>query len=376
MAEPGRRAAALVATGPELLRLVRADRDAARAALAALDPEAQARVCLEVRPELRVELLMALESPEEVVPLFPDQELCFTARATGMSDAAFLLELATPRQIQACFDLDAWSGLDFEPPRGGEWLDALVEAGPETVARGLESIDPEIWVLLYRSFAEVAVLGKEDEKPAGWLTVDGAVYWNLRDDADPSRVQQVVTALLEQAPHLYWQLVYALVYEQPAECEEWALRWRTGRLADQGFPDLESAMRAYRPLRPEEAPVWEAPPAGALVTVETLPRQLQGSLLGEALAKLPAQRAGDVLGYVLAVANALAVADRMRLSDTDAIPHALEKAVRGIDRGLRELARVRNQPPADVLDRTVPLDLFRIGATLDPSLRPERAQRD
>ncbi len=373
MADARERAAVPSLSGPELLRLVRSDRDAARAALAALDPEAQAQACLEVRPELRVEFLMALERPEEVVPLLPDQELCFTARATGMEEAPFLLELATPRQVQACLDLDTWTGFDFDPERGNEWLDALVEAGPETVVRGLEAIDPEIWVLLYRSFTEVAVLGKEDERPPGWLTVDGTVYWNLHGDADPSRVQQVVMALLDQAPHLYWQLVYALIYEHPTECEEWALRWRTGRLADQGFPDLESAMRVYRPLRPEEAPVWEAPPeTGALVTVENLPRQLQGSLLGEALRKLPAQRAGDILGYVLAVANSLAVADRMRLSDVDAIPHALEKAVRGIDLGLRELARVRNQAPADALDKTVPLDLFRIGATLDPSLRPGR----
>jgi hypothetical protein len=181
-----------------------------------------------------------------------------------------------------------------------------------------------------------------------------------------------MTALLEQEAHLYWQLVYALVYESAAECEESALRWREGRLADLGFPDRAQAMRVYRPLRPEQAPVWQVPESsGALVLGETLPRQLQGSLLGDALLKLPAQRAGDILGYVLAVANSLAVADRMRLSDVDAIPHALAKAVRGIDLGLRELARVRSQAPADVLDTTAPLDLFRIGATLDPSLRPK-----
>jgi hypothetical protein len=43
--------------------------------------------------------------------------------------------------------------------------------------------------------------------------------------------------------------------------------------------------------------------------------------------------------------------------------------VRGIDRGLRELATLRGQATHDVLDTTAPLDLFRIGQTLDPELR-------
>jgi hypothetical protein len=53
------------------------------------------------------------------------------------------------------------------------------------------------------------------------------------------------------------------------------------------------------------------------------------------------------------------------------VPRALEKAVRGIDTGLRELARARAQAPEQVLDRTAPIDLFRVGVTSDPSLRQE-----
>jgi len=131
-------------------------------------------------------------------------------------------------------------------------------------------------------------------------------------------------------------------------------------------------MRVYRPLRAdrvEERPGGGAS-SGALVRAIALPRQLRGSLLGEALAALPAERAADVLGYVLGVANALAVADGLSLSDSDSVPRALEKAVRGIDAGLRELAGARGQTAAEVLDRTVPLDLFRVGATRDPALRP------
>ena len=77
-----------------------------------------------------------------------------------------------------------------------------------------------------------------------------------------------------------------------------------------------------------------------------------------------------MLGYVLAVANTLAVADGMPLADADSIPVAMGKALRGIDRGLAELSRARRQEPEVVLDHTRPLDLFRIGATLDPEIAP------
>ena len=165
-----------------------------------------------------------------------------------------------------------------------------------------------------------------------------------------------------------------MLFESPSECEEYALRWRTNRLQDLGFPDVEQAMRVYRPLPVERVTDWVPPVSEhALVDMAKLPRQLRGTLLGEALAKLPAARAADLLGYVLGVANSLAVADGLVLSERESVPQALEKAVRGIDTGLRELSRARGQAPEEVLDRTAPLDLFRVGATVDPTLK-ERAK--
>ncbi len=357
-------------SGTSLLRLARRSREVAREKLRALEVAAQARACLELRPEVRSEFLMLLDNPEEVVPLFPEAEVCLTIRASGMSEGAWLLEIATPDQRQACFDLDCWSDETLEIERVLDWVDALIEAGPDILADSFGDIDPELWVLVLRSLAEVAVLSKEELPPPGWVTVDGVVYWGPRDGVELTRIQQIAQSLFGRTPARYWQMVYGLLFESPAECEEYAFRWRAGRLADLGFPEREHAMSAYRPLRPEDAAVWEyAPDSSAVVESPSLPRQLQGTLLGEALSKLPPGRGADVFGYVLAVANAIAVADRLRLSDTDSIPAALEKTVRGIDLGLRELAKLRRQPAEDVLDRTPPMDLFRIGVTLDRALR-------
>jgi hypothetical protein len=359
-------------SGAAILRLARSDRDAARERLRPLDAAALAHACLDLRPEVRPEFLMLVERPEDVVPLLPEAELVSTIRSGGMSEGSWLLEIATPEQRQACFDLDCWDGAEVELERVVEWVDALIEAGSETLADVVDEVDAELWVLLLRSLTEVAVLHRDVVPPPSWVTVDGVVYWGPRGDTDPSRIQQLAQALFDRKPQRYWQLVYAALFESPAECHEWALRWRAGRLADLGFPEIDQAIRAYAPLRPEEAPVWQqGVPGGdsAVVEAPRLPRQLRATLLGDALARLDPARAADVLGYVLGVSNALAVADRLRLSEAESIPRALEKAVRGIDLGLRELSKVRQQSAEEVLDRVAPMELFRVGATLDPTLR-------
>lgn len=370
MTPPDRPVSISDVSGASLLRLARVSRDAARKRLRALPPEEQARACLELRAGVRGEFLMLLDHPEAVVPLFPDAEVCTTIRASGMSEGAWLLEMATPEQTRACFDLDCWSAQGLDGARVVAWVDALIEAGPERLARAVAETDREIWVLLLRALGSVVVQGREEEPPDGAITVDGMVYFIPHEQIDPARIQAIAAALAAHEPREYWSLVYGMQFESPAELEEYAARWREGRLADLGFPPREQALRAYAVLQPERATVLEeTPPQAGLVPAPRLPRQLEGSLVGEALRRLPPDRAGDILGYVLAVANALAVADDLPLSDPDSVPRALEKAVRGIDTGLAEVARVRGEPPERALDTTPPLDLFRIGATLDPGLR-------
>ena len=197
------------------------------------------------------------------------------------------------------------------------------------------------------------------------------VWYLPHSEADFDRIRELFCTAISESPKRYWQLVYGVLFESPAECEEYALRWHRARLNDLGFPDREGAIRAYAPLAVEETPVLEVPPReGEVVPTGQVPQRLAGTLVGRALAELPADRAADVLGYVLGVANSLAIADGLPLADPETVPRALRKAVNGIDRGLEALARARSQPAHRVLDATRPLDLFRIGATLDSDLRP------
>lgn len=361
------------ASGADLVRLVRTDQKALRARLRELTAAQVASLVTELAPGYRDELLSLVENPQDVVPLLPETELASTIRATGMADGSWLLEFASPEQRQACVDLDCWRGPRLSSQRLGEWIDALIAAGPRTLLAGTEDIDPELWVLALREMADIVVVSRDEPPLPGYYTEDGVVYYAPHSEAGFDRIREIFCTTLSESPQRYWQLVYGTIYESPAECEEYALRWHRNRLNDLGFPDRDRALRAYTPLRAEDAPIIETvllEHEGSLARTAPLPQRLAGTLVGRALAELPAELAADVLGYVLAVANALAVADGLMLSDPESVPRALTKAVRGIDRGLAELATARGQAPHEVLAQTLPFDLFRIGATLDEELRP------
>jgi len=368
-------------SGVELLRRGRRDRRSARELMRGRTPAELASACQDLRPESRNELLMLMDAPEQVVPLLPEAELCITIRAGGMSEAAWLLELATAEQRQACVDLDVWSETHLSHARATEWIDALIEAGRETLVRGLTELDPEFWILSLQRMADLVVVGREDERPEGFFTEDGVVYFRGQCDEDFARIKEVMQTAFSQAQPHYWKLVYGMLFELPSETEEYAKRWRDGRLADLGFPDFEWAMRVYSPLHVDEVETLdtdalEGASAGALVPQAELPRQLRGTLVGEALSELPPERAADVIGYILGVANAVAVADGLSLGDGESVPRSLEKAVHGIDRGLRELAQRTATSPARLLETTRPLDLCRLGFTLDHVVREPRASGD
>jgi hypothetical protein len=340
-----------------------------------MSPEAIAEALQELMPVLRNEILELVDCVDEVVPLFPEAELASTIVATGVVDAGWLVEFATAEQRAACVDLDCWRGIHFSPSRLMDWIDALIEAGEETLVAALDELDLELWVLALQSMARFKVV--QTPLVFGYETQDGVVHFQAYSSLHEERLRAILDAARAHPRDYYWTLVHGAMGSSREELELEAAYAQATRLADLGFPDREHAMRAYRPLAPDATPIvdadGEAEDSG-LVAAPQLPQRLAGTGVGRALAELPADRAADRLGLVLAVANTLAVADELPLAEPESIRESLAKAVRGIDLGLEELARSRKQSPARILDTTLPLDLFRVGVTLDPTLRPLRTR--
>jgi len=368
-----------------LLKLARDDRKAARAALAALPIEQQATVVVEAPLGLRAQLLDLVESPEEIVPLLPEAELCFTAKAIGIGDAGWLVELATPEQVVACFDLDAWRGLELDHRSLDEWFAVLVEGEPERVLPALQSLDPELLSLHLRDHLDVELKPSPQDdpdwqQPEGSQTLEGQFYFTARrPDDDVAPLVTLLRTLFEGDYWLYFRMMQSVREELDAETREWALRWRTGRLEDLGFPSWDTAMRIYGHLRPDalatipedDRPLdidsWALP-----VWITELPQSRNSELpLFQGVRELVDEERASFFYAFVGLANRVAVADRKPLGDATTLPETLEKAAEVTNRGLEYVASENGIKPTEILRRVSVERLYRVGVNLAPEgVRP------
>jgi len=361
-----------------LLHLARRDKAAAEEALAKLPVEAQVATVCETPLEDRGRILGLLPDAGAVVPYLPPAELCFTVKAIGLADAAWLLETATPEQTVAALDLDAWSGTELDRVTANEWLQAYARTSQDAQLRALESLDDEVIMLTLRE--RIGVEQEPDEKedwspPDGSQTLEGKFhYWALRDDDDLEDITILLKTLFERSYWHYFRLMLAVRWELTADSEEWALRWRTGRLEDLGFPTWDDAMQVYRFLGPEqrqalppevrpiEIGAWQLP-----VWIPQLPEVGGvGDRIFHAIGELPEDARRASFYAFIALANRVAVADRMPLGDAESTPKAIAKAARIASEGLAHVASENGLSDTEVLERASLDHLFRVGANLDP----------
>jgi hypothetical protein len=360
-----------------LLDLARRDRAAAAVAIGALAPDAQAELVCSAPVARRAQILDLLPQPEEVIPRLPEAELCFTVKAVGLESATWILEHATPDQLVACFDLDAWQGDVPDPGKLGAWLEALGETSDEALLRSLHALDPELLASYLHARVAVTLVPSEREDfepPIGGKTLDGQFYVvALREGDDLAALLHLLRVLFERDYWSYFRLLQSAIWEPVAETEEWALRWRTGRLQDLGFPTWEEALGIYRPLAADELAAlpekeealqvaeWRLP-----VWIPALPEGAESRhLIFRAIARLSAEERRAAFYAFVATANQVAVADRMELSDAETTPRAIEKAALWISRGLEHLAAQTGRP-VEALLRRLPLErLFQVGVNLD-----------
>lgn len=370
---------AFVPEARRLLKLARDDRREAERELASLPPEQQATVVLEAPLSIRRQIIELLSNPEAVIPLIPEAEFTYTCRSIGLDDAGWLLPMATDAQIVASFDLDAWSGLTLDPERLDSWVAALASAEDETLVRAARAVDPELLVLYLRQHVEVYLKPSEQDDP-DWSppdssqTLEGQFYFVARDPKDDlAPMLRLLHSLFQGDYWLYFRMIQGVREELPTETEEWALRWRTGRLEDLGFPSWDASMRIYGFLRPEsmtdvpedesalDLSSWALP-----VWITELPGVASDErALFRATRELGAEERSAVFYGLIALSNRIAVADRMELGDPESIPKAIDKATRFASDGLEHIARERGLSLEDTL-RRVPLErLFRVGTNLD-----------
>lgn len=366
------------ATIRRILDLARNERAAATQAIQGMTLDDQVALVCDTPLSRRATILELLPIPEDIIPLIPEAEFCFTVKAIGVEDSAWILEYATPEQVVACVDLDGWKGTIADRAAIDLWLDALAMTTDDSFLRSIRALDPELVVLYLKHRVQCFQKPDDDESwqpPEGGLTVEGQFYFvAVREGDDLETIVKMLRALFAADYWVYFRMMQGIIHELDIVNEEWALRWRTGRLEDLGFPPWDRAMEIYRFIRrkdrtaiPEEAKSLDVGEWHLPVWMPSLPTSPDHQhLLFRTLAQLDESERRAALYAFIALANKVAVADRMDLSNAESTPIAIDKAADFASAGLQLISGELGLDAADVL-RRVPLQrLFSVGANLDP----------
>jgi hypothetical protein len=230
-------------------------------------------------------------------------------------------------------------------------------------------------MLWLADIAEVFLKRSDDpgwQAPGGAQSIDGVFFLVARQSDDDLQLALRLLALLFEDDYwFYFRLLQSVGWESTADNEEFALRWRTGRLSDLGFPPREDALAIYTALSREEiaALPGPSPPIGEWHLPVWLP-ELPGAagsphLLFRAAAELDDDARRALFYAFVSLANQVAVADELPLGDVESLPKAIEKAAEVASRGLAWLAERHRLAPAEVLRRAPLVRLFRVGFRLD-----------
>jgi hypothetical protein len=211
----------------------------------------------------RIDALLSQDNAAGAVAVLSPNEVFELVHEVGFADAQALIELATPEQIQGCFDLDGWHKDELDVVALKPWLTALVECGFEKLGEVWGKLDAELRALILQRNVIVydTTLGEapaEDNDAPIYPTPDRFFLLELKGDDDTQRLaMRLVDDLYRADAALARHTIMAARSEPPAELEEMSYRWRSGRLADMGYVDFYEALDLFRPLTPDQVQIGE-----------------------------------------------------------------------------------------------------------------------
>ncbi|HEX6837598.1 MAG TPA: DUF6178 family protein [Polyangia bacterium] len=312
----------------------------------------------------------------QLVPTLPVQELYYAIKEVGLADAAELVALATPEQVQGFVDLDAWERDHLDVARVNAWVETLADAGYEKLGAVVDKLDAEVISLWLQQQTRIYDLSIEDppQEPEGqfYPTPDRFYLLDILAGGEEGKaLERILDWLYRYDLELGRRVIMGAKWELGSDLEEHAYRWRQGRMADLGYVDFYEALSIYQWLDPASVKLDEhtfvAPPPE---TPTELPAVLAGSLdeagfFGKALGTLGSEAEVERLhaALVLLINKAMA-ADLVDPGDFDGGKEALARAVAYVGIGLEYLSRLGPRPTAGAASEASFDDATRAGQAL------------
>lgn len=326
------------------------------------------------------QLLSAANATDLVQSLSPVE---FMLMLKEVPDARpLMLQLAQPEQIRLVLDLDCWHKDDLQSSRILEWLEELQRSGIDTFTQALTELDTELLVAFLRQYLRVqATLPPEEEDEP--RTYEEALVNELYraefinpEDPHNDRIQYLLNFMRAADLDQYNGLMQAAMWEQDSELLEWAYRWKSSRLQDEGFPEYYEALEHHhlvdlQQLAPEPSTVLEspAPPESAeevgivpayawsfIPSGSTLERAMTGDFSAEVIERL--------CWEMVALCNRALIYDQVDFADAAAVRASFERVHARLNIGLDYLGSRDKQPLSYLLHHYALSLIYQVGFTL------------
>ncbi|RPJ02378.1 MAG: hypothetical protein EHM36_12555, partial [Deltaproteobacteria bacterium] len=323
-----------------------------------------------------MELIIADPEGEQLAQALQPQELYWTFKEIGAEDAMPILEFASPQQREFFLDMELWKNDALSQSKALKWLDYLLETGEENVARQLRHLDFELLILvLLREIAVGGGVGEllpDEERTADWdHSFDNLYFISFRTSKHSRLIGSFLDIVFRHNQQLYQALMEGVKNEVETELEDQAYAFRTGRLADLGFPSREEAVFIYARLDPDSfVPAQEKKllhPGG----VQPFPAPLQeDTLLARALRLQDSEELLLELNYLI---NSALVAEETPFADREAMQAVMERVSGYLTIALEFLCGDDVQKGADMLERESLKRLFQLGHSIVQGLKKKAA---
>lgn len=324
----------------------------------------------------QMDLILAAPEGRGLVDAIPPQEFYLLVKEIGETDALGLLELASPEQRTFILDLELWEKWSFSPDKAYEWLNHLLEAGESAVAEQLPHLDLELLLLMLER--EISVGGgigdlvTDEERTADYdHTFDNIYFITFRKNEHARAIGTFLDIIFRSDRELYLALMEGIKGELETELEELAYRFRAGRLADLGFPELDDALALYARLDPASFAV-EGEKRLAAGTGSHLPAAGgSDSFLQRVLARAGSEELDQELTSLV---NSAMVADGEALRDRDAMEQVFQRVHGYLNIALEYLADGSEERGGEIIRTEYLRRLFQLGFSIVMPLR-SRAER-
>ena len=203
----------------------------------------------------RYNALLAHDNAKEMVQALPVPDFYQLVSDMGLSDAHDLVTLASPSQIQGCFDLSGWARDQVDLTQVNVWIDALLETGFENTCHVWRCLDQEFVALILKQSTRIYDHSLEEEVPEdselpAMKTPDDFFSIEVIEEhpEDVTRIFQLINSLYHGDMQMARHIIMSARSEPIAPLEELSYRWRSGRMEDLGFPNPHRSLEIFQTL--------------------------------------------------------------------------------------------------------------------------------